>query len=143
MNSYFQGGQQLPQIQSMMDEMKRQQALESSQLEEQMTNRGLGNSTLFDTNRADLGARQRNEQMNLATNATMQLLPMQVQLAEQMRAGDMSQRGQQTNELMSALGLQEQFTLSKGSMGERLMWRVSKMPSLNLSLVARSTDRWS
>ena len=115
MNSYFQGGQQLPQIQSMMDEMKRQQALESSQLEEQMTNRGLGNSTLFDTNRADLGARQRNEQMNLATNATMQLLPMQVQLAEQMRAGDMSQRGQQTNELMSALGLQEQ--LQQGEYG--------------------------
>jgi hypothetical protein len=115
MNSYFQGGQQLPQIQSMMDEMKRQQALESSQLEEQMTNRGLGNSTLFDTNRADLGARQRNEQMNLATNATMQLLPMQVQLAEQMRAGDMSQRGQQTNELMSALGLQE--SLSQGEYG--------------------------
>ena len=115
MNSYFQGGQQLPQIQSMMEEMKRLQALESSQLEEQMTNRGLGNSTLFDTNRADLGARQRNEQMNLATNATMQLLPMQVQLAEQMRAGDMSQRGQQTNELMSALGLQE--SLSQGEYG--------------------------
>ena len=117
MNSYFQNGQQLPQIQSMMDEMKRQQALESSQLEEQMTNRGLGSSTIYDTNRADLGARQRNEQMNLATNATMQLLPLQVQLAEQMRAGDMSQRGQQTNELMSALGLQE--SLSQGEYGRK------------------------
>lgn len=113
MNSYFQGGQQLPQIQSMMEEMQRQQQLEGQNLQEQMTNRGLGNSTLNDTAVQDLGARQRNEQMNLATNATMQLLPMQVQLAEQMRQGDMAQRGQQTQEMFGALGLQDQLTGSQ------------------------------
>ncbi len=113
MNSYFQGGQQLPQIQAMMGEMQRQQQLEGQNLQEQMTNRGIGNSTLNDTAVQDLGARQRNEQMNLATNATMQLLPMQVQLAEQMRQGDMSQRGQQTQEMFGALGLQDQLSGSQ------------------------------
>ena len=121
MDNYFNDATQLPQIQSMMEEMQRQQQLEGQNLQEQMTNRGIGNSTLNDTAVQDLGARQRNEQMNLATNATMQLLPMQVQLAEQMRQGDMSQRGQQTQEIFGALGLQDQ--LSGSQFGRELAGR--------------------
>jgi len=109
MDAYFSGQQTLPQLQALMDEMERKQGLETSMQEEQMTNRGLGNSTFMDQARADLGSRQRNELMNLATQATMQLLPMQVGLSEQMRQGDMAQRSQQVQELFGALGLQDQL----------------------------------
>lgn len=110
---YLTGQQQLPQLQPLLDELERKQHLERLALEERLTNRGIGNSTIADQGLSDLSRRQNNEFMNLATNAALQLIPMQVEATEAMRRGDIGARQQQVAELLGSLGAQEQLAGSQ------------------------------
>ena len=108
----------LPQVQPLLDELARQQEVERNYQAEQMTNRGLGSSTISDTARADLQAQQQNQMMNMATNANLQLMPMQAQMMNALQQSGLTQRNQEINELMKSTQMLE--GLEQGQYGRDL-----------------------
>ena len=108
----------LPQVQPLLDELARQQEVERNYQAEQMTNRGLGNSTISDTARSDLQAQQQNQMMNMATNANLQLMPMQAQMMNALQQSGLTQRNQELNELMQSTQMLE--GLEQGQYGRDL-----------------------
>jgi hypothetical protein len=115
------GEKPMAQLDPLMAELKRRQGLQADEFRAGQAARGIRSSTPGRNEAMDFANTQANQLANTYTQAANQLMGTQANVLEQLRGGQAATRGQQVNELMSALGLGE--NLAQGGFGRDLAGR--------------------
>ena len=101
------GTKPLTQLDPLMAELKRRQALQADEFKAGQAARGIRSSTPGENAALDFADTQANQLANTYTQAANQLMGTQANVLEQLRGGQAATRGQQVSELMSSLGMGE------------------------------------
>ena len=109
------GKTQLAQLDPLMDEMNRRQALARDEFKASQAARNVRGSTPADNAMMDFDVNQANQLSNAYNQASNQAMNTQANVLGSLMSGQGAQRSQQVNELLQSLGLGEQ--LQQGEFG--------------------------